>query len=111
MSHGLGAVPPPWLKRTVWPSLTGLNRGASSVGGADSSRVTWVARFRGREPLLSGWLEGAERVQGKGALAVVRLGRGRVVLFGFRPQYRAQSLATYPLLFNALRWGKGDRAE
>src|SRR5437588_497870 len=79
--------------------------------GADSSRVTWVARFRGREPLLSGWLEGAERVQGKGALAVVRLGRGRVVLFGFRPQYRAQSLATYPLLFNALRWGKGDRAE
>jgi hypothetical protein len=70
---------------------------------------TTAARIVGRYPsdadrvLLSGWALHPERVAGRGALVVVKLGTGRVVLFGFRPQYRGQSIATYPLLFNSLQ--------
>lgn len=71
----------------------------------DSTQVRVVARYPDDpgDVLLSGWVRHPERVAGRAALVDVRVGAGRVVLFGFRPQYRGQSLATYPLLFNSLQ--------
>ncbi len=64
--------------------------------------ATILARYASPKPLLSGWALGGERIAGKGALAVAPVGKGEIVLFGFQPQYRAQSAATFPLLFDAL---------
>ena len=73
------------------------------------SRVRVIARYpENSDPLLSGWLLGGERIRGKAALVEVGLGKGRIYLFGFRPQYRGQSLATYPLLFNAISQSTGQ---
>ena len=63
-----------------------------------------IARYpeKSENILLSGWALGAERLAGKAALVEFTVGKGKIVLFGFRPQYRGQSLATFPLLFNAI---------
>jgi hypothetical protein len=61
-----------------------------------------IARYTDDKPLLSGWLLGGKYLNGASALVEKQLGEGRVVLFGFRPQYRGQSEVTYKLFYNAL---------
>lgn len=57
-----------------------------------------------RDILASGWIKGAEKLERKSAAVALELGKGRVVLFGFRVQHRAQTEDTFKLLFNALHW-------
>ena len=69
---------------------------------SNAASVHSVARYTSEQPLLSGWLLGGKYLQGASALTVEKQGKGRLVLFGFRPQYRGQSEATYKLFYNSL---------
>ena len=57
-----------------------------------------------RDILLSGWISGEERLTRKAAAVAMTYGKGRIVLFGFHPQHRGQTAATFPMVFNALWW-------
>ena len=76
--------------------------GGSRAFDAGSTPVTVDARYASDSLLLSGWMLGGEHIAGKPAIVEAAVGRGNVVLFGFPPNYRGQSIATWPLLFNAL---------
>ncbi len=52
--------------------------------------------------LQSGFALHPERLQGLAAALEVSYGKGRVILYGFAPQFRGQSQGTFKLLFNAL---------
>jgi hypothetical protein len=61
-----------------------------------------LATYENKNPLASGLLIGPERLYRRAALVEMKYDRGRVILFGFRPQHRCQTAGTYKLVFNAL---------
>lgn len=77
-----------------------INSAAFEVTAPERVRV--IARYSSDYLLRSGWLIGEDKIKGKVALAEVELGRGRVILFGFRPQHRGQTWATFPFIFNSI---------
>jgi hypothetical protein len=58
-----------------------------------------------KDILVSGYAHGAERLQRKAAIVTFTRGKGKIVMFGFRVQHRAQTEGTFQLLFNAIYWG------
>ena len=77
--------------------------------GFNSQKVHVMARFPNTGVAASGYLKGEEYMLGRAAVVAVETNPGKVVLFGIRPQHRAQTHVTLPLLFNALYWSaEGD---
>ena len=75
---------------------------SSAYEVAADAPVTVVARYATKNALLSGWMLGEKYLNDRAALVEVTVGKGKIVLFAFRPQHRGQSWATFPFIFNAL---------
>lgn len=78
---------------------------SSAFETADTS-IKVVARYARENVLRSGWLLGEQKLRSRIALAEATLGKGRVILFGFRPQHRGQTWGTFPIIWNALKFSK-----
>ena len=68
----------------------------------DIEAAVSIATYAEEDLLVSGWAEGQRQVQGRHAVVETPVGKGRLILIGFRTQFRAQTRATYKLLFNSL---------
>ncbi len=75
---------------------------SSAFDVAADARVKVIARYAAKDALMSGWMLGEKYLNGKIALAELDYGKGRIVLFAFRPQHRGQTFGTFPFIFNAL---------
>lgn len=90
IARGLPAAIPVWFEESpVWEIPEG-------------SPARAVATFGPSNLLASGWLLGEKHLANRAALVEVPMGQGRAILFGMRPQYRAQSYLTMNLIWNAL---------
>ena len=86
------------------------NSSAYELTSTDAN-VRVVARYAKENVLRSGWLLGEEKLRGQIALAEAGVGKGRVVLFGFRPQHRGQAWGTLPLIWNVLSSAAANTSE
>jgi hypothetical protein len=97
----------PITSRMTAPEPAVWFEGSPAFAITDSTRARAVASYPATgNPLLSGWLLGGEKLNGRAAMVDVSVGRGHVVLYGFRPQYRGQSMATEPLVWGAILQGR-----
>ncbi len=93
LEHGGDEPTPAWYWRT------------SRVFDVDGDGIEVLARFGEGDPVLSGWALGIENLAGKPALLRASAGDGDIILFGFQPNYRSQTVGTWSLLWEALAGG------
>lgn len=84
------------------PSYMGEG-GKEDIEKAPEPEATIIVKFAEKDLLMSGWAQGEEKyLKGKGAMINVPHGKGNIVLFSFRPQFRGQPRGTYKLIFNSI---------
>ncbi len=69
---------------------------------ADEAEIFSIAEYAEKDALLSGWMLGEKFLNSKTALAETNYGKGKIILFAFRPQHRGQTFGTFQFIFNSL---------
>lgn len=107
LAKGTAATTPAYFITSSAFEIDGTRVGSPTVkdgslpnGRATDTRV--VATYAARDTLMSGWMLGTSKIAGKIALAETTYGKGKIVLFAFRPQHRGQTWATFPFVFNSI---------
>ena len=84
------------------PSRTGEG-GKEDIKEAPKPKAEVIVNYADDNLLMSGWASGEDKyLKNKAAMINIEHGKGNVVLFAFRPQFRGQPRATYKLIFNAI---------
>jgi hypothetical protein len=79
-----------------------FSRNGAFETGRDFKGSALISHLKEGNPLLSGYILKHEKLNGKAAALEVNFGRGRVIVSGFRPQWRGQTHGIYKFLFNSL---------
>jgi hypothetical protein len=79
--------------------------GSPAFEPLDGFRGTVLARYPDTDVLASGFLLGERVLAGKAAAVELPHGDGRVILLGFRPQWRGQPFGSFRMIFNSLLLG------
>ena len=98
------------LKDSARPALYGLpadpivmfERGPAFAPKPGFTGTILASYSPGTNPLESGVLLHPEKIEGQAAAIEVSYGKGRIYLYGFKPQWRAQSHGAYKFLMNTL---------
>jgi hypothetical protein len=71
----------------------------------NSDQPIVIVKYPNKDILLSGWMLGDKLIKNKAAVVEVPLGKGKLILLGFRVQHRGQTIGTFRLLFNSIFYG------
>jgi len=86
-------------RSSAWREMTAEERDETRRGEVE---MTTLLSYAPTRLLISGYCKGPETIEGRAAWVEAEYGDGNIHLFGFRPQYRGWSQATFPLLFRAI---------
>ena len=82
------------LNQGMDESVTAWYWGSSRAFDVRDPDIRVTARYSEGNPVRSGWILGPEHLAGKAAVLEASVGSGSVVLIGFQPNYRAQTMST-----------------